>query len=399
MIQVRAQRLCSVFAGFVLLALPGCTNDDVASRQPWMRTGSGDPTKSGKEGSWQAVVFEANRDVFVYDRSAKVSRNLTQDGQRVDQTSPKFIDENTVAFSEEGTLVAVPWKSREPRRAIARVAYAAWDAFDGRVAGLVLSQTKAGKVTTGTLEVRTTSNGRVLWRTALFSLSHSTPGAENAGSRELAGDDERRVEWAPDGKTLLVSYTDFYPQSKPTLFVITEAGKVSVKLDGTTFARWLGPRRLIYRSFEASDWWNFDIARRTKSILGTGLGSGSPAVDPVTRRIAFDLGRGWWMTDARRECQCSVVVLDAVGGRGRMERRFAVSPLWLSDGQLAMTIVQKCQRPRCSSASAVWATLGESSVHQLADRRELAILPFDTFPYATEGLSPYQGTDADVLRT
>lgn len=396
---LRPFRCAYIASAFAVLA--SCTS----GARPALRLPTGAHTRSPNVTvgalHWRAVVFESNRDVFVYDRSSGKTRNLTADGERVSQSSPKFIDANTVGFSHErGTLVSVDWRTPGTPKVLARTSYGpSWDASDGLFAGLALKDSPDSRLTTAVLEVGNVARGQILWRTELLSSRNPAPGVEPSEGRELGNDDDRRVEWSPGGQDILVSYTGFYPSQRQTAFVVNKDSHQSIPIDGATFARWLDARHVIYRSFAQAQWWSFDTESRTRVSLGTDLGRGSPAVDPVTHRVAFDTGRDWYQADARHPCDCAVVVLDAAGGRGRTLQRFAASPVWLSDGEMAVTRVGECQGRECSASSPVWSPVAPSPIFRLDDGKQVGDLPLSTYPYVTEGLFPFQATEVDVLRS
>lgn len=341
----------------------------------------------GESAPWTALVYANNRDVWVLDRATGKARDLTPDGDSLGQDSPRFIDDETIVYNQEGNLFTVAWRTPSLPRSLPGKYGASWDIHRDLVATQIIVQTGPPRYReTDYLEVRELRSGRALWRTELQS-SVQIPGDETTG-REQSYEDERRVEWAPDGRNILVSDTLFYPNPKQTLFVLSREGRLITSFEGTTYARWLDNDLLIFRGFEADKWQLADLGNRTTSSLGTGLGRGNPSVEPSTKRVAFDTRREG---DPRQGCTCSIVILDTPGRSGQTLRTSGVFPVWLSENELVTTEVRACRDGECGVGSPMWVTLNRSIILKVDEegRAESKVtLPFKTFDDSTGFAEP-----------
>lgn len=368
--------------------------------------GSGPPGESGTVASpvasgsspsrdpsmeWRAITYSAGWDVWVFDRASGRTRNLTPDGQRFGQDSPRFLDDETIAYRQEGALYTIEWHDSSTPIRLPGTYGGSWDVDRGLAATEVTVQSGSPAYReTDYLEVREIGSGRPLWRTELRASVYDYD--DETTGREQSYQDEQRVEWAPDGNHILVSDTLFYPNPKQTLFVVSREGEVVLFLEGTTYARWLDNDSVLFRSFNGDRWQLADVGTGNVGSLGAALGQGNPSVEPETKAIAFDTAGG---SGRRQEdCTCDVVILDQPRGTGRAQFKFGAFPVWLSATELLVTEVQACRGSDCGVGAPMWESLKRSVIIEIGQGPK-ATLPFETF----DGSTGYASPSVAVLRT
>ena len=323
-------------AGLAALIVAGV---NVASDEPKVEVSAGGGARSAPmppQGG--RVAWAEAGDVWLYQPSMEEPRRLTGDGDAWYDHQPRFHGPDRVTFlahaeaadpSTPGTTMLREVDLTTGRvRDLRRLGGGSF-AFDWSPDGWSLAlYSRGGDGTPG--ELRFTTDGRPA-ATRSFGPVWGRGGFVNY--------DELRVEWAPDGKHLIVIDTGLDTSQDETLYVLNPDGSDAMAPRGGTWARWGVDGRTVYCSCAAHpgdqewSWQAVDIRTGTGAPLIVKRGM-RPSVSPDGSFLAFDDG----------EDTPSVHVLD-LRTPGSLPRRVvgaAMAPRWLGPDRLVVTDTRSC---------------------------------------------------------
>ncbi len=336
--QVGRERRFDVRAGGGVAGLPEAPGS-IASPVP--STPGTTPVSRTRDGG--RMVWSEAGDIWLYEAATGELRPLTGDGQARSDFLPRFRGAGRVTFlSLDGHpdneyhpgLTARPSVLREIDLATGRVRDVAdlgagVMSVDWSPDGATLAVYAApGDGTPGDLRLVSED-----WQTSIRRL----PPVWGRGG--FVNYDDRRVEWSPDGRHLLLVDTGMDTSQEETLYVLNASGTDALAPRAGTWARWGADGRTIYcacavgPSDQQWPWQAIDVDHgiRTPLVIKRGM---RPSVSPDGRYLAFDDG----------EDTPSIHVLD-LAEPGSLPRRVtgaAMAPVWLGSGHLAVTDTRPC---------------------------------------------------------
>jgi hypothetical protein len=299
------------------------------------------PERSVDPAGRARIVWAEADDIWLYEAATGERRRLTDDGEARAEYLPRFHGPGRVTYVADDDPAQDPRTGAKTRRSVIReidlstgrttelarleggVGAHDWSP-DGATLALYVG---AGDTTPGELRFITGGRQGLIRR---FAPVWGRGGFINY--------DERRLEWAPDGRRLLVVDTGLDTSEVETLYVLEADGTDAVAPRDGTWARWGADSQTIYcvcalhPGDENWAWQSVD----TDTGVGTPLlleRAMRPSVSPDGRFLAFDDG----------EDTPAVHVLDLTpGSRPRQVAIGAIAPLWLDHGHLAVTDTRPC---------------------------------------------------------
>lgn len=279
------------------------------------------------------VAWARQGDVWLYDAETGKRRALTSDGERRYDSQPRFRDPSRVTylnaagkFSPDPTLMEYDLTTGRGH-AVTRL-FRQVRAYDWRPDGTTLAYYGVNGEGEAT-ELHLTGNGPP--RTRLFAPILGRGGYVNYG--------ETRVEWAPDGRHLLVQDTALDTAQDETLYILQPDGTDALPPRPGTWARWSPDGRTIYclcgTVAKAADWaWQaVDVSTGAATPLLITAGA-RPSLSPDGRLLAFD--------DGEDTPSIHVLDLQKPTSTPRFLARAAMAPVWLSSSRLAVTNTRPC---------------------------------------------------------
>lgn len=316
--------------GFVVIALAAAACDGGASTAAGGSPAPGESPGPASGRRAALVAYASGDDVWVYDVAADRTRQVTADEDM--QRDPRFVDADTVSFAqvpprEAGPTLLVEQDLDGSARTLlstdGKIASHDWSP-DGRTAAVLAT----GMDDRAHVLVWSRGEGREREIRDLGPLQ---------GREILAGADEFRVSWSPDGALILVVETGIYApdddQTGPSLYVLRPDGSDAVEPRDGTFARWApDSRTVLFR--RGAQWRALDVATGEEQRLEGADGLAElPDVSPAGRFLAADSGSD--------EEDPSVLVYDREGSSARTVAE-GVAPLWISEEELLVTEVRPC---------------------------------------------------------
>ncbi|MGH8973967.1 MAG: TolB family protein, partial [Acidimicrobiia bacterium] len=358
-------------ATFMLMFLP-----DVGRHPRFeVRTGggvAGPPAVPGSDVPATGVgpmVWSEAGDIWLYQSAGGERRPLTADGETRADSLPRFRGADRVTFVTDQPSARVLREadlSTGRTRDLATLRGAS--ALDWSPDGVTLAVYASGDDRPGELRFITEQGQTVMRR---FSDAWGRGGFVNS--------DELRVEWAADGRHLLVLDTGLDTSQEETLYVLKADGTDALPPRAGTWARWSADGRSVYcvcAVHPGDHEWQWQAIE-----VGTGLRTPllvqramRPSVSPDGRYLAFDDGKD----------TPSVHVLDLVTPAGQPRRLTgaAMAPVWLDAGHLAVTDTRPCPEgeDECTAGGhgSMFQPAGTASVVDAATGERQAIVPGHT---------------------
>lgn len=343
-------RPSSALAAAALLVATGCATSRTADGPTLSPSaGSSSPASRGA-----LIAYTAQSDLWLYDAATDSVRRLTTDGERAVERMPRFTAPDALTFvvnRDDGTAGAVYGIATsggdplEILRTPAPVAAYAWNAEGSALA--FLAQASESKV------------GFYL-RLANESVRLVREFAAGAGRGLRPGDDERFVQWSPEGRSILVVDTHQSPSfegggSDETLYVMTTDGRDVLPPRDGTFARWSADgSRIYYRGFDsASAWRELIVSTGAEAPLAMRQATQSPALSPDGSLIAHHDGSK----------KPALLVYDVTTRQDRIVATDHVAPVWMGTDAIAATGTRPCVEgdegpDACGGHSAPWIPSG-----------------------------------------
>ncbi|MGH9040582.1 MAG: hypothetical protein ACRDZ3_10155 [Acidimicrobiia bacterium] len=327
------------------------------------------------------ITWAEGGDIWVHDVAGGERRRLTHDGEAPFEYLPRFHGRDRVTFVVRegdranlfrpglGSVASVvreidltTGRTTDLARFAGGVAAQAWSP-DGSTLAL-LSSDGEGRGT----ELRfVTRHGDEVVRTL--------PAVWGRGTFD--GYDETRVEWAGDGRHLLVLETGFDTSQDETLYVLRADGSDALPPRGGTWARWGADSRTLYCECAgpAGEGWfwqalDIDTGVETPLLIDRAM---RPSLSPDGQAMVFDDG----------EDTPAVHVLElGTGGRSRRLVEAAVAPRWIDAGHVVVTDTRPCPDlpDECMAGGhgSMFDAAGTTSVVDVATGERRPIDPFPT---------------------
>ncbi len=288
------------------------------------------------------IVGAESGDIWLYEAATGERRPLTRDGETRSEYLPRFHGPDRVTF-----VVNEGWPDNDFRPGVGSPASVIRevDLRTGRMADLASIEGGVGAhdwspdgmtlALLGASGDGTTTELRFLPEDGDEVVRSLAPVLGRGG---FINYDESRVEWAPDGRHLLVLETALDTSQDETLYVLRPDGTDAIAPRAGTWARWSADAHTIYclcALHPGDESWAWQA-------IDTGNGVGRPllleqamrpSLSPDGRFLAFDDG----------EDTPAVHVLElSPGSRPRRVTTGAIAPLWLDSGHLAVTDTEPC---------------------------------------------------------
>jgi Tol biopolymer transport system component len=289
----------------------------------------------------RAVVYAFAADLWLYDLATESVRRLTSDGRSQYETQPRFRGRTTVTFIENGKTNGVFDLDLRTGFVTPVVSGVGVLAFDWSPDGKTLAYL------TGAPDV-------VLFTPAdgVHKTIRKLPRCPQCG-RGGTDEDEQRVEWSPDGSSLLAVDTGFDSDTHGTLFVVDRTGRDLVPERDGTQARWSADSHAVYYE----PWGKSGLPDRLRALdVRTKRYASLPVAGVFRPRLSAD-GRSLAYDDDRG--RAGVFVFDLKTHSKRRLALDAVGPLWVAADGIAVTEVRLCKADECGLAPP-WFSLGKT---------------------------------------
>ena len=345
---------------------------------PSTTTAAPAPARSG------AVVWSAGGDIWSYEAGSGKRRRLTDDGESTADFLPRFRGPSRVTYLAAPTadapapaLIEIDIAGRRRQRVASPAGPVA--AYDWAPDRETLAYYGGGS-DHETTALRITRGGDEL----VVRRFGATPGRGG-----FVNYDERRVEWAPDGRHLMVTDTALDTSQAETLYVLNPDGTDALPSRFGTWARWSADGRTIYclcappAAPRACTWQAIDVATGvTRPLLIEQGARGS--LSPDGTLLAFD--------DGLDTPGVHVLDLRTPAARPRLLARGALAPVWLSSSRLAVTDTRPCPRDpdACMAGGhgAMFEPAGTASALDVANGRRTPLPPIATEDADTSPATP-----------
>jgi dipeptidyl aminopeptidase/acylaminoacyl peptidase len=328
------------------------------------------------------IVWADAGDIWLYQAATGERRPLTSDGEARAEYLPRFHGPDRVTFVADDDRPANDFRpGAGSRSSVIREV----DLSSGRTSDLA-------RIEGGVAALDWSPDGAILALYLSGADDHPSELVFIAGGRQklirrfgpvwgrggFVNYDEWRVEWAPDGRRLLVLDTGLDTSQEETLYVLDADGTDAVAPRGGTWARWGADSQTIYcvctvrPGDETSTWQALDTGTgaRTPLLLERAM---RPSVSPDGRFLAFDDG----------EDTPGVHVLDLTpGSRPRRVAGGAIAPIWLDGEHLAVTDTRPCPDTpdECDAGGhgSMFQPAGTASAIDVASGERTPIAPLST---------------------
>jgi Tol biopolymer transport system component len=280
-------------------------------------------TSPGAERSAQKVVYVRGGDLYLYTVSNNALRRLTD--TQANEYDPKFIDGDRITFLTFQDPVATITEMRLSTRA-RRVLFSS-----SSVGRIMVHTWSPGRSTIAYLTTDTNASKHDL-RFVTASGSDRRVRAFGAfQGREYIDDDSIHVEWAPDGKAVLVVMTPL--EKGPTMYVVRGTGSNVIAGHNGTFARWARDGKHVYfREFgDKRRWFMISVPGNVGTLMKATPNTFRPALSIDGKTLVFDDGKASPSIYAYTIATKTQVRV----GRG-------LDPLWLSAAALAVSNTIPC---------------------------------------------------------
>lgn len=341
-VRTRVLVLLSVLA---LFAATACSSDKPQSRPtPRASTpgGSGTPTASGSPsaspgGSPTAttspkpskiarkIVYVRGGDIWLYTVSSDSIQRLTSTA--ADEYDPKFVDADRITYltqsNKEATITEMRISTRSRRvlfrsSAVGRILVHTWS--PGRSTIAYFTADDSGEKHDLRFFVAASRSDRRVRAFGAFE------------GREFIEDDSIHVEWAPDGKSVLVVAT---PIAKgPTMFVVRGTGSNVISGHYGTFARWARDGKHVYfREFSGKKrWFMMSVPGDVGTLMKATAGAYRPALSLDGKTLLIDDG-------AARPS----IYAYTIATRTQVRVGSGLDALWLTGSTLAVSNTVPCK--------------------------------------------------------
>lgn len=331
-------------------------------------------------GSWKALTFTRDGDVWLYRRTDREPTNLIGDAKSSFQHSARFIDKNNVAFLEDGRLFAMNIDTEDNQRRPYLPALAglrAWAVTGAYVAGLNGPDPRRAEP----LRLRIVQRGSSdLVASVDLSSARSRKRSDAFSPRD--GESETTLLWSPSGTQVMVVNASASNSQDTSVWVISVTGKRILELTDAFQARWMSGEVIVYRRISSTQWFKVSLDDKRSYPIDIVRGRLNPTMTSIG--LALDTSERWKPDTPRSGCTCTVVLWD--GAEERDVQRSVVRPVWLEGSLVAALEVRPCQKLECGTDAPMWVSMGRSRVFSTDLTSEVGeILPIETI-------------DMDVLR-
>ena len=275
------------------------------------------------------VVWAERGDVWLYDAETDRRRPLTTDGVKHQDSKPRFRDRTHVTYvsSNVGLMEydLSSGRSHVLQRLPGRVR-----AYDWSPDGATLAY-YGPYSDDGPTELHIVGSGPARLR----------PFVPILGRGGYVNHDETRIEWAPDGRHLLLEDTALDTSPDQTLYILNADGSDAAAPRLGTWSRWSADGSTVYclcsTAAAQADWrWQaIDTANGVGTPILPAAGP-RPSLSPDGRSLAFDDGADTptvYVADTKKP-----------DSKPRFLARGAIAPIWLGPTHLAFTNTRPCPR-------------------------------------------------------
>ena len=324
--EVVAAAVAALMAGLAVVVLVGLGDAEVVE----VRVQGGLPAAPVEAGQ---VVWAEKGDIWIYDTESDKRRALTTDGAARYDFKPHFRNQSRVtyltsgeAFGPDPALVEIDLISGQRRTLQHLPGFIR--AYDWNPDGIRLAYYNVLSYDAKT-ELHITGAGP----------SHLRRFAAIKGRGGFINYDETRIEWASDGRRLLLSDTALDTSQDETLYILDVDGSDAAAPRVGSWARWSADGRAVYchcaTTPAQNDWrWQaIDVAGGLSRPLLIPAAA-RPSLSPDGRLLAFD--------DGADTPSIFVIDLAGTGAQPRFLARAAIAPLWLDPSRLAVTDTRPC---------------------------------------------------------
>jgi hypothetical protein len=271
------------------------------------------------------IVYTRGGDVYVYTVARNSLLRLTQTA--ANEYDPKFIDSDRITYltyvESEATITEMRISTRA-RRVL----------FRSSTVGRIMVHTwSPGRSTIAYFTTDTNARQHDLRFFVASSRSDRRVRAFGAfQAREYIDDDSIHVEWAPDGRSVLVVATPL--EKGPKMFVVRSTGSNVISGHYGTFARYARDGKHVYfREFSGKKrWYMISVPGDVGTLMRASAGTYRPALSIDGKTLLFDNGAA-----------SPSVFAYTIATRTQARVGGGIDPLWLTATTLAVSNTVPCQ--------------------------------------------------------